>query len=140
MTELKGGCHCGNLRVSLQLTQSPETMQVRADQCSFCRAHGGHTVSDPMGHVRISAARAHDVSRYRFGLKTADFLVCKTCGVYIGAVCETPSGLRAVINANALKDRARFSAMAEPVSYDGENEHDRIARREARWTPAEILF
>jgi hypothetical protein len=140
MAEFSGGCHCGNLRLELSLTQAPEAMQVRADQCSFCRAHGGQTVSDPKGYVRVSAARPAEVSRYRFGLKTADFIVCKTCGVYVGAVCETPTGLRAVINANALKDRARFSSMAEPVSYDGENEHERIARREARWTPADIAF
>jgi hypothetical protein len=27
--------------------------------------------------------------RYRFGLKTADFLVCENCGIYMAAVIST---------------------------------------------------
>jgi len=39
MAEHRGGCHCGNLRVTLRLTQEPAEMHLRACGCSFCRAH-----------------------------------------------------------------------------------------------------
>ena len=80
------------------------------------------------------------MSRYRFGLRTADFLVCQRCGVYVGAVCETPSGLKAVVNVNTLKDRALFTQPIDPVDYDGETAQSRTARRAARWMPAKVTF
>jgi len=140
MQEFHGGCHCGNLRLEVRLSLAPETMQVRACQCTFCRMHGAHSISDPKGFARIAAARPADVSRYRFGLKTADFIICAKCGVYIGAVCETPSGLKAVINVNVLKDRARFTAMPQAFDYEGEDAGARLARREARWMPVEVTW
>lgn len=140
MEDLIGGCHCGNIRLDVRLSQVPEAMQVRADQCSFCRAHGVRSISDPQGLARISAARPGDISYYRFGLKTADFLICKTCGVYVAAVCDTPAGLRCVVNVNALKDRARFAAVPEPMDYDGEDVATRLARRGARWMPAKLMW
>jgi hypothetical protein len=45
LTEHRGGCHCGNLRLSLRLSQPPEDTPLRACGCSFCRAiEGGHFV------------------------------------------------------------------------------------------------
>jgi len=73
---------------------------------------------------------------YRFGSRTADYLICRRCGVYIGAVCETGSGLRAVINTNALRDRAAFIAVPASPDYEGETTEARLARRAANWTPA----
>jgi hypothetical protein len=59
-------------------------------------------------------------------------------GVYIGAVGETASGARAVINTNCLDDRAAFTQQPDPVDHDGEAIGDRLARRAANWTPATI--
>ena len=44
----RGGCHCGNLHVSLRLTQAPEEVRLRACGSSFCRAHNTRTASDRM--------------------------------------------------------------------------------------------
>ena len=80
-------------------------------------------------------------SRYRFGLKSADFLVCARCGVYVGAFmpeAEGGVGGLAVLNLNALDERARFVQPAQPMDYDGEDLESRLARRRARWTPAEL--
>ena len=44
----QGGCHCGNLHVSLRLTQAPEEVRLRACGSSFCRAHNTRTASDRM--------------------------------------------------------------------------------------------
>lgn len=134
--EHRGGCHCGNLRLTLRLSTPPESVRLRACGCSFCRAHATRTTSDPHGAVEIRAADWSLVERYRFGTGTAEFLVCRRCGVYIGAVCETAAGMRAVINVNSLDDRARFTQPPAPVDHDGEAVDDRLARRARNWTPA----
>jgi hypothetical protein len=138
LSEHRGGCHCGNLRIQLRLSRLPEHIRLRACNCSFCRAHGTRTTSDPAGKLDIRAADWGLVERYRFGSSTAEFLICRRCGVYIGAVCETASGTRAVTNINSLDDRAAFTQSPMPVDHDGEAVDDRLARRIANWTPTVI--
>ena len=133
-----GGCHCRNIRVSLRLSTEPGATPVRACACSFCRAHGARTVADPEGSLEIRAADWALVEPYGFGLRTADFLVCRRCGVYVAAVCETPAGHRATVNVNALDDRAEFDPNPAPVDYGAETREARTARRAARWTPARL--
>lgn len=116
----------------------PEEMDVRADQCTFCLAHGILSISDPEGRAEIAVKDKSFLSRYRFGQKTADFYVCSRCGVYVAAVCETPNGPRCVANVRALADRARFTAPPRPVDYEGETVEARIARRAERWMPVEV--
>ena len=88
MAEHRGGCHCGNLRVTLLLTQEPAVVRLRACGCSFCRAHNTRTASDPDGFVSICAGDWAQVQFYRFGTGTANFVICRNCGVYIGAIGE----------------------------------------------------
>jgi hypothetical protein len=119
----------------LRLSRPPQEIQLRACGCSFCRAHATRTTSDPLGAAEIWAQDWDLVEPYRFGSCSADFLVCRRCGVYIGAVCITEVGIRAVINTNSLKDRALFSGPVVPVDHDGEATDDRMARRTTKWTP-----
>jgi len=136
--EHRGGCHCGNLGVTLRLGTAPAEVRLRACQCSFCRAHNTRTASDPNGAVEIRAKDWDLVRRYRFGTGTADFLICSRCGVYIGAVTETADGARAVINTACLDDSAMFTAVPVPVNHDGEAKRQRQDRRAENWTPAVI--
>ncbi len=137
--EHEGGCHCGNLRLRLQLTRPPVECATRSCSCSFCRAHATRTVSDPGGRVEIQADDWSRVERYRFGSGTADFLLCRTCGVYIGALCETTQGPRAVTNVNSLADRAAFPPASSFPDHDEETVEARLERRAANWTPAIVL-
>jgi len=75
------------------------------------------------------------VEKYRFGSRTADYLLCRRCGVYVGAVCETSAGRRSVINTLCLNDRAAFVQDAVRPDYDGEAVEARLARRAANWMP-----
>jgi len=136
--EHQGGCHCGNMRVRLRLAREPQDSPLRACGCSFCRAHATRTVADPDGLFELSAADWGLVESYRFGSKTADYLVCRRCGVYVGAVCETSAGLRAVVNVNCLADRAAFTREPASMNYDGETAKERLARRAVRWMPARL--
>ena len=135
MIDHDGGCHCGNLRLRLRLTQPPAAVRLRSCTCAFCRGHATRTTSDPAGAVEIWAADWSLVEPYRFGSRTADYLVCRGCGIYIGAVAETASGTRAVINTNCLADRAAFTVAPVPVDHGGEATTARMARRAASWTP-----
>jgi len=47
------------------------------------RKHGARTITDPKGCMKITVRAAENLIRYRFGLKTADYLVCGRCGVYV---------------------------------------------------------
>jgi hypothetical protein len=129
-----GGCHCDALRVTFETALEPGAIQRRACQCSFCRAHGGVTVSDPEGAMRVDA-KADALVRYQFGLKVSDFLICARCGVYVGAVFFDGDDAWGVVNVNALHERDAFAAPVQPISYDGENPSSRGERRKTKWTP-----
>lgn len=130
-----GRCHCGNLEVIFETKVPPEQLPVRKCSCSFCSKHGARNTSDPQGSVQITIRNPEQVIRYRFGLKTADFLICKRCGVYVGAVMQTGERSYATTNVNTFTAAARFAQEPVVVSYEGETEAKRIARREANWTP-----
>jgi hypothetical protein len=136
--EFGGSCHCGNVRVAFETRTSPEQTQIRLCQCSFCRKHAARAAADPAGHLRIDVADAGGLTRYRFGLATADFLVCGRCGVYVAAVMFADDGAYAVLNVSVLDDRERFSHAGVPLVYDEEDVATRTARRKQRWTPATV--
>ena len=137
----KGGCHCGNVELTFATDQSPDSLAVRACQCSFCTRHGARTATDRKGRLEIKVRDASELNRYQFGLRTSEFLVCKRCGVYLAAMLTTPEGkCYATVNVNALEDRSRFTKAPVPVDYEGENAERRIARRKENWTPALIHF
>jgi hypothetical protein len=131
----EGGCHCGNLAFVFAASAPLETLGLRADQCSFCRAHGARNTSDPNGTISISVRDAGALIRYRFGLHTADFLICARCGVYIGALMEDGGGSWFTVNVNAFRPPPRADFPIAPADYDSEDVPARIARRKARWTP-----
>jgi hypothetical protein len=131
----RGGCHCGALRYALTSALAVEALPLRACQCLFCRRHGALSTSDPAGRVRFEFSAGP--IRYRFGLKTADFLICPACGIYIGALFEDGGRAWAIINANTLDDVAALAQPATPMDYEGEDAAARMARRKARWTPVE---
>jgi hypothetical protein len=133
---LAGRCHCGNITVAFETTTSPERLGLRACQCGFCVRHGARCVTDPAGRVTFEVRDKGALVRYRFGLGTADFLICGRCGVYLGALLPADDGARATVNIDTLDERARFTQPTEPISYEAETEAERIARRRARWTPA----
>ena len=139
-TSLPGGCHCGNITVVFESEVSPEQIGVRADQCSFCRKHGARTITDRKGRVKITVRAADDLIRYRFGLKTADYLVCRRCGVYVAAVLAEPDASYATVNINTLESSERFTQLPVPVSYEGETETTRRVRRREKWTPAVLMI
>ena len=134
--EHNGGCHCGALRVTVRLSKPPLENLLRSCSCSFCRRTRQGPCRIRPGCSRFGRSDWSQVEHYRFGSRTADYLVCRRCGVYIGAVCETAAGTRAVVNTNCLDDRAAFAQDPVRPDYDGEATEARLARRAANWMPA----
>lgn len=136
----EGGCHCGALGFSFQTSLPAGAWSVRACQCGFCRAHGARSTSDPSGRLAFHVKRAEALQRYRFGLKTADFLLCRDCGVYLGAQIATAGGAFGIINTLALVPQPEGLPGAAEANYGSETASERIARREQRWTPLVMLI
>ncbi|MEM1385435.1 MAG: aldehyde-activating protein [Pseudomonadota bacterium] len=132
-----GSCHCGSVTLCFHSPTMLAELQLRRCACSFCRSHGARTLADPAGMLEILAAPG-GLTRYRFGLGTADFLLCPRCGVYLAAFIDVEGKGFATLNANVLEARDRLDPAPPLVHYDGETAADRIARRRARWTPTTL--
>ena len=130
-----GRCHCGNLEVVFETGTPARDLVIRSCACSFCRRHGARCVSDPAGAARILVRDPALLIRYRFGLRTAEFLVCGRCGVYVGAVMTEGGAAVATINVNSFDPPHPFERAGVPMRYEGESEAERRARRAAGWTP-----
>lgn len=130
-----GSCHCGNVGFAFETKKSPEQLDVRACDCTFCTRHGGRTTTDPDGSVRFVVRDGGKLNRYRFGLRTADFLICAECGVYTGAVISDGGRSYATLNVNAFDERDAFQSDATSVNYDDETAGERMRRRRTNWTP-----
>ncbi|MBT8084180.1 MAG: hypothetical protein HKN35_01310 [Woeseia sp.] len=135
MSDYKGRCHCGAIGFRFRTALVPAEWAIRACQCSFCRAHDALSASDPHGELCFIAEGKELLRRYRFGLRTADFLLCSACGVYIGALIDTSSGQFGIINTHALQPQQTDLAPPSPIQYDSEDATARVDRRIERWTP-----
>lgn len=139
MPHYKGQCHCGAIKVDYESGIAPADVQVRECQCSFCRMHGAKAVSDPAGTLHFTEQDPGALNRYRFGLNTADFIVCTNCGAYMGCILTDGEESYGIVNIRTLEDGAKFTYQPAAAVYDAETTEDRIARRKANWTPAEVV-
>lgn len=114
-------------------------MEVRACQCSFCRKHGTKALADPDGRLLICVRDDAAVNRYTFGLETAEYVVCRTCGCYVAAVTTQSADQRAILVVNVLDDAEQFSSAPVAMSYDHETREQRIMRRQDKWMPVEFV-
>ena len=134
-TAYAGECHCRSIGYTFQTRKQPNAWTLRACQCTFCRAHAVVTTSDPDGALEFTVREPGALNRYRFGLHTADFLICRNCGVYVGAVMQGAYGRFGIVNLHALRAPVVELALSSARDYGCENAAERNARRERQWTP-----
>jgi hypothetical protein len=132
----EGGCHCGALQFTFASGLRPLQWLPVSCPCAFCRAHGVVMVGDPAGRLEFNYVHPEYLRRYRFGLRTADYLICRECGVLVGAVMIAGSGPRAAFNVHALRQEPR-TLRKDPATlrYRTESAEDRRRRQSATWTP-----
>jgi hypothetical protein len=83
--------------------------------------------------LHIVVAQPAAVSRYAFGTKTAEFLVCARCGIVPAVVSRIDDRLYAVVSANAFENVEPALLQRAPASFDGETEAARLERRKRNW-------
>lgn len=134
-TEYPARCHCGAVQARYQTSLAPAAWSIRACQCSFCKAHAALSTSDPNGRLTFMAVDPTSLHRYSFGTRSAAFLICRNCGVYIGARMESEKGHFGILNIRALSPVP--TSLPEPAARDYGNEDvgTRRSRREVLWTP-----
>ncbi|HEY6457807.1 MAG TPA: hypothetical protein VIY90_21235 [Steroidobacteraceae bacterium] len=130
-----GGCHCGALTFRYDTAVLVTAWSVRACQCSFCRAHAAVSTSDPAGSLAFQVTQSGLLQRYRFGSGVTDFLLCRACGVYVGATSSDATGRFGLINVRALKSIPDDLPSPTSMHYENEAPGDRLSRRAERWTP-----
>ncbi len=135
MQEYQGGCHCGALGITYRTDIDPMYWRLRHDGCSFCRRHGVVGTSDPAGNLSINIEDPSKVRYYRFAHRTADFLICGECGVFVAAITDTTQGKRAVVNACVLDGVSLNWASVADAHFDDESPSQRADRRSLHWTP-----
>jgi len=124
---LKGGCHCGNLRVEMRLSGPPDSYRPRACDCDFCRMHGASYVSDPLGSLVVRIKDDSQRGSYRQGSGQADLMYCRQCGVLVGATYSEAGGVYATINSRVMDGPPPFGPeqTASPKTLTGEQKATR---------------
>jgi len=130
---VRGRCHCGNIAFALDWDPEPAEIPARACGCTFCRKHGGLWTSNPDGRLRVRVRDPAYVSQYIFGTGTAEFHVCVRCGIVPVVTSEIDGRLYAVVSVNAFEGVDPVLLKRAPVSFDGEDESARLARRKRNW-------
>jgi hypothetical protein len=134
MHTVTGGCHCGNLLVQLQLARPPDTYHPRACDCDFCLKHGAAYVSDPHGSLLIRVGDERQAGKYTQGSGQAELLLCRNCGVLVGALYRDGGRLYATVNATVIDGAAKFGAR-QPVSPKSLSDRDKAQRWREIWFP-----
>ncbi|HXC56985.1 MAG TPA: hypothetical protein VNU97_16925 [Rhizomicrobium sp.] len=131
----EGRCHCGNISFVFEASAGLDVLGLRACQCGFCRAHGARTTSDPRGTMAIKVADETQLQLYRFGLNTADFLICRTCGVFVGAMMTEEGKSWITVNVNTFRPVPAYDLAGVASDFGGEDASGRGDRRKLKWTP-----
>ena len=85
----------------------------------------------------VTASDADALGRYRQGSESAEFLLCRHCGVLLAVVFATDDGMRGAVNVRCLANAAEF-ASPQTVSPQQLPPEERRERWRRLWTPVRI--
>jgi hypothetical protein len=132
MYTIHGGCHCGGVQFSAELSQAPASYNPRVCDCDFCQKHGAAYVSDPSGYLRITLTSESNARRYRQGSGAAEFLICANCGVLVTALYRLDATTYGAINAKATSSATVFGE-SKPVSPKTLPPTEKAQRWQSMW-------
>lgn len=113
----QGGCHCGDIRFHISLSQSIESTQLKYCNCSIC---------EQTGYLHLIIAKSqfnmgsqwNKLSCYQFNQKIAKHYFCKRCGIKSFYQPRShPDGIS--INVRCLDDFDQFKITYD--KFDGKN-------------------
>lgn len=102
---------------------------------AYVQKHRAAWTSHPEARFWLRIADESLVTQYRFGTKTADFHVCRTCGAIPIVTCMIEGSRYAVLNVNTFDDVDRSGLVETATDFEGETTENRLARRRRSWTP-----
>lgn len=108
-----GGCHCGDVRISVE---APECVELERCNCSICSMGGYLHLIVPASRFKLLQGE-DKLSRYEFNSGIAQHYFCRTCGIkpfYIPR--SNPDGVD--INVNCLDEKP---AQMTIVEFDGDD-------------------
>lgn len=134
--QIAGGCHCGNISFDLDWPADQPQIGRRECGCVFCRKHRAAWTSHADASLVVRINDVANTSPYRFGTATADFHVCRHCGVAPLATCEIDGRLFGIVNVNTFEATDGVSFTTTATDFEGENVDDRLGRRRRNWIPS----
>jgi hypothetical protein len=132
MNELRGSCHCGNVEFTLFTEKNVDGFTPRRCSCSMCRRHGASYISDPNARLALRYRDGSLLSVYRFGHRTAQWIICSRCGVLTAVLWEIEGRLRAVARVQAMVEHA-FPGPEVSTDFESESVAERLERRARTW-------
>ena len=133
--QIRGACHCGNIRYVLTWPEAGRDIPVRECGCSFCRKHGGAWTSNRNAELSAVVEDESQISKYQFGTATAEFYTCSRCGVVPFVISHIEKRRYAVVNVNTFEGVDTSSLVRTATDFDGEGAPDRLERRKRNWIP-----
>ena len=137
--QLRGSCYCGNIRFVFATDKSDDELPRRECQCGFCVLHGRIATSDRDGELRIAIEAPENVSKFRFGHRTADFYVCRECGMIPVVTSEIDGATRGIADVRMIEGFAWSRSETSRHDFEGEEVNDRLDRRKGYWTGTVIF-
>lgn len=133
--KIEGSCHCGNLQFAFYWPDNGSVIPVRACGCELCTKHRAVWTSHPKGSFDLHISDEGQLNRYRFGTKTADFHICRVCGVTPISICVISESRYAVVNVHTFNNMNPARLVERATDFAGETVQNRLARRQRSWTP-----
>ena len=137
--QLRGSCYCSNIRFVFITDKSDDELPRRECQCGFCVLHGRIATSDRDGELRIAIEAPENVSKFRFGHRTADFYVCRECGMIPVVTSEIDGATRGIVDVRMIEGFAWSRSETSRHDFEGEEVDDRLDRRKGYWTGTVIF-
>ena len=137
--QLRGSCYCGNIRFVFVTDKSDDELPQRECQCGFCVLHGRIATSDRDGELRIAIEAPENVRKFRFGHRTADFYVCRECGMIPVVTSEIDGAIRGIADVRMIEGFVWSRSETSRHDFEGEEVDDRLDRRKGYWTGTVIF-
>ncbi|MEM7293847.1 MAG: aldehyde-activating protein [Pseudomonadota bacterium] len=135
----RGRCYCGNVSFLVDTEIDLKQFSPRACDCSFCEKHAAAYFSDPDGALEIDVRRRDSLAHLKIGSGIADFLVCRDCGVLVGATVELDGNLHGTINSRIFDAGIQFNSIVS-VSPKLLSDEEKKARWKSAWFTNVVLF
>ncbi len=132
MNEISGRCKCGNIELRGSIRDDSLEITPRVCGCNFCRQNKAVYLSDTQGSVEFRFKDKEKVKIHKQGSGLANFIICKSCGSFIGVTYDSGDEIFATLNLNLLNDLPPLQAPEASIPGN-EAVDDKVKRWQHMW-------